>query len=612
MSMDLSTVSEIHSACCGCGLPECAENSIKCESLTRTSYCADDDYTDAVEEWEAARDQWVAEGAHNQWEVEHGEWEDARDAWVAADPENRDPEDYPEPEPSEPGEANREPEDYPESEPEKPEGYDDVDHGCYAPYAAPEVGPDEPLPTIYRTYRMEYYTSKYNGESHTYRILGESGDIDEVLIKFTYVLSSAPTTEERTGNHYAAEPPPSCGPLDSGVMAGMGGVLAWGVAYVDGEMTYDCTAATRVIEQIDTSTSGTLPLALQGCPGPWSPPGIEQAWDFTREFKETQTVESGISREDLIARARGRLPEDWPETPVSTACGAALEVEWPTPRDFFSRGGGAWPGCDSAWFSSVISPPGHSIPAGITVHATARKGRYQVGVPSGYMAHRLWLVCEAETPGECGPEPQIFKYFAMQWDMVFFPATWDAWRTLKEAYKAAVEAHAEWVIAHAAWVIAHAEWVIAYAEWEQAWDDYMEDYDEWLAAVWLQIAWNECEIFTPGECGPAPEEPGEPPEEPGAAPEEPIEPEEPPAPPADPGPQPDDRPVFVDENLFWEWTGGETEASQYSGWYEVEAPETAGEVRMVNRQVKCWRSAKFGAPPTYYGEIYNPADYDEE
>lgn len=238
--------------------------------------------------------------------------------------------------------------------------------------------------------------------------------------------------------------------------------------------------------------------------------------------------------------------------------------------------------------------------------------RYKVGVPSSYMAHRFWV-----DGGSIGPEPQIFHYFSMQWDVCFFPWVWRAWQELYDAYRDSVEAHDQWVLDHAQWEIDHAQWEIDHANWETehaAWEveyaAWYEEYEDYEAAMTVWNDWSQCEWFTPGECGPEPpypEYPGDPPPEP-AEPMEPVEPVEPEIL-EDPGPQPDERPVFVNENLTWEWTGGETEESQYSDWYVVDAPTVPGENRIVNRQVVCWRSAMLGAPPTSYGEVYNPDDY---
>lgn len=77
--------------------------------------------------------------------------------------------------------------------------------------------------------------------------------------------------------------------------------------------------------------------------------------------------------------------------------------------------------------------------------------RYRLGIPEGYSR----------------------STYAVQWDEVFFPKPWIAWRILKDAYDAAVAEHA---------------------------------------------AWEACEIATPGECGAEPVIPADPGEPPSPAP----------------------------------------------------------------------------------------------
>ncbi len=124
---------------------------------------------------------------------------------------------------------------------------------------------------------------------------------------------------------------------------------------------------------------------------------------------------------------------------------------------------------------------------------SARKTRYRFGVPLGYTG----------------------STYELQWDYVFFPAEWDAWRILKDAF-----------------------------------------------------------IDNPGL--------------------------------PDPGPAPEPAPHFIAENVTWTRFDGD-----FSDWYPTDpvGATTNGEARTVNIQVVCTRSI-YGEKPSFYGEIYNPLDYE--
>lgn len=52
----------------------------------------------------------------------------------------------------------------------------------------------------------------------------------------------------------------------------------------------------------------------------------------------------------------------------------------------------------------------------------------------------------------------------------------------------------------------------------------------------------------------------------------------------------------------WEWDGDT--GNPWSGWFEIEVPEEAGETRVVNVMVKCYKSTRLGVKPTAHGESY--------
>ncbi len=552
---DMATFNAVSSGCC-CGFPVCDENDIKCESLAATSYCADDDYTDAMEAWEAALAVWLLE-------LDLA-WDAGLAAWLAEDPE-RVPEDYPVPHPD-----PRDPEDYPEPEPTKPAGYDDVDHGCYFPWQQPAGELTDEIPTIYRTHVYIAVNDSWNGDYYQFISNNFGGGVGyEDLFHRTYVANVTTAYEYRNEVAYAGAP---CNYTSSGPSIGGGfGSFDW----IINEPVDFCSDNIRSYIRTDTFDYGTVPLMLAGCPMPGEnfpdSGGFVVGYSLTREFSKTDTLASGITKADLIARGIGKIAEEWPADASPGSCIAATNAIWPIIADGQTVGDpGADPPVPYSWPPCAYDPedPWEThLESTAAAQATSNKVRYKMGIPFYMQAHRLWVAAHAawviahaawvtagSDPGtepeepEEPTDPSYYHYYAIQWDVVFFPKAWEVWRVLFLAWQAAVAAHAAWEIAHAAWVTA------------------------------------------------------------GSDPEtEPVEP----AVPADPSDdQPEERPVIIDEDLFWEWTGGETEAEQYEAeWHEIAAPESVGESRIVNRQGKCMQSARTGVPPTPYGETYNADDY---
>jgi len=60
------------------------------------------------------------------------------------------------------------------------------------------------------------------------------------------------------------------------------------------------------------------------------------------------------------------------------------------------------------------------------------------------IAHAAWTAADPDERGEEPLEPTKRTTYELQWDEVFFPAEWEAWRTLKDAFDAATAAHAIW------------------------------------------------------------------------------------------------------------------------------------------------------------------------
>lgn len=149
------------------------------------------------------------------------------------------------------------------------------------------------------------------------------------------------------------------------------------------------------------------------------------------------------------------------------------------------------------------------------------------------VAHAAWVIAMAAweaadplTRGAAPIEPTKRSTYQMQWDEMFFPASWVKWRTLRDAYEAAQEAHDAWTKANS-------------------------------------------------------DERGD----------EPTIPDLPEA--------PDAFPTLV---VSREWTYNGTD--EFSEWFEMNPPETPGQVEIRNMLVKCYRSARTGVVPTAHGPTY--------
>jgi hypothetical protein len=404
--MTLTTAQEYNlvvAGCCPCGIPLAPSPRKECESKSATSTSQDDDYTDALEEWNRKSALW-----------------EAYQEWLVADPETRGPE--------------PENEGAPGEEPEPPENYEDVDHGSWAPFIQPDGEATDDIPTLYRT--KDYInTSVYDGESAIYQkfeAFGGNGT-SELLNSSSYtdgvfaITSDSGNdwnniTEECTGyNLFLATPNPPGGEQTE----------------VSNEKPCEPDSYIRTIEL--NSNSGNSMPELQGCPGPFSPNEEIVYWDFTQTTKEGYQLAEGVSKDEVIARATAKIREAWTAPPEGTSCSSKVETDWPKIGDI-----SPWPSCDDG-------------PPAITGEATVTKARYRIGIPNtdeyaGFddaheaweEARTEWLLEDPETRGPEPLEPQERSYYAAQWDEVFFPKEWEEWKVLKDAFDTATEAHEEW------------------------------------------------------------------------------------------------------------------------------------------------------------------------
>jgi hypothetical protein len=173
---------------------------------------------------------------------------------------------------------------------------------------------------------------------------------------------------------------------------------------------------------------------------------------------------------------------------------ADLEAEFEATKALLAENDDPWPGseCNSFTEYSYAYPepdpeapepdpemPVEEVAPVCTQISSMTKARYRMGIPSSSrwdavtaewiawdeggregeepektsfdVAHAAWVIAKAawdvadpETRGPEPIEPTKRTFFQIQWDEVQFPADWDAWRSLKDAFDIATAAHEAW------------------------------------------------------------------------------------------------------------------------------------------------------------------------
>jgi hypothetical protein len=423
------------------GLPEAAAPSSECQSKTRSATSADDDYTDAVAEWLAARAAWLSEPQE--------EWEEALAAWLAADPD-REAEDFPTP-PPEPREA----EDFPTEEPEKPANYDDVEHGSWAPFERPDGEDEDEVPTLYRELRAEGKPEVISGNG----AYGFDGG-GNFTTRYEYTLSDGEVTSYKEYEAVTLEgEDPECQVFTLNFTGedlenvGQGNLFlpAEGDWVEEAPPAPECTATRKTLVSARATAEVGADPGAPTCPGPW---GAEYSFEFfrgTRESSTTETLSGSVTKTEVIARATSKVPEEWPDPAEGDACSSALVSSWPTIASLLSGADpdaeppvpASWPPCES-----------DALPLPALGSAAVTLARYRYGIPVAWQdwqerkdAFDAW-VADGSDPEEAvaDPGPRRTTY-RLRWQECFFPKVWEEWQAAKDAFDAATAARAAWLAA---------------------------------------------------------------------------------------------------------------------------------------------------------------------
>jgi hypothetical protein len=442
--MNITTAQDVALiGCCSCQPALCESPRKECQSISVESTSADDDYTDALAEWNAA------------------------------DPETR-------------GDA-----------PTAPEGYFDFIHGSWGPFVQPLGEVTDDVPSLYRELTSSSGMAYTGAIKFYYAIAGtEFSNSANTFVEW----SAAEDQFEYTAIQRVYDWGVNVG-VDGGwevrVIAedtgteGMPAIpapFAW--IDVDPPVSPPCTSTLRIRVSMDRYAEDggsaidvpTLPIIEDpegdDYPEGWTPANDWEWSDVTEKTQETDELSSGVTKADLIARATAKMPAGW-EEPEGEVCSSSVETTWPIISSFFS---GADPEADPPVPATWPDCSSELLPIESIATATVTKSRYRMGIPDGArweattaewlaweeagsvgeeplkttfdVAHAAWVIAKAEwdaadpeTRGEEPLEPTTRSTYELEWDEVFFSEEWEEWKVLKDAFDAATIAYDAWVAA---------------------------------------------------------------------------------------------------------------------------------------------------------------------
>jgi hypothetical protein len=317
-------------------------------------------------------------------------------------------------------------------------------------------------------------------------------------------------------------------------------------------------------ELVFSKTTVTILITTEAIPNPDEDPEnpdddtIEQELGRTTETTvETVTYSEPVVLEDLNTEIAEQITmyqeddeADWPGS--SCASTFTTVYGYPDPEPEPEPDPDAPPEPDPE--PDPDAPPEPAPEPVCSQVNSATKVRYRMGIPASShwdAVTEAWLAWDKEDPETRGDAPPKTTYDVAYAEWEELPEGDRGDEPLKRSY----------------YVI---QWDEAF--FPEAWEDWKVLYDAYILAVEAHEAW-EADTTIP----------------------KPPEPDVP----DDPGEAPTPAPSLI-ASRSWTYAGTE----DFSPWYELEVPTSAGESRVVNILFKCYRSTRFGVLPTSYGEIY--------
>jgi len=336
-------------------------------------------------------------------------------------------------------------------------GFDSRDDRCARIFAFAEVD-DERI----------CQETEYAKNSETQNVTAKLRNEDETVVyTFIYSASGEGTSTSYSGSFSSTETYPPDDPLvESGPIYYSGCITLT----PDETYTYSELVFTN-IETARTSYTETVPNPDEDPEDPDDDTMEEEVGSETITTTKTVTYSLPVELADLTAEidaVKALLgTDDWP----GTECQSGTEYVYGYPDPELDEEGEPIPPDPEA-------PPAEPV---CTQISSVTRARYRMGIPATSRwdavtaawntwdkadpetrgeaplkttfdeAHAAWVTAKAEwdaaNPETRGPEPlepTKRTLFEIQWDEVFFPAAWDAWRALRTTYEIALAAHEAW------------------------------------------------------------------------------------------------------------------------------------------------------------------------
>lgn len=308
------------------------------------------------------------------------------------------------------------------------------------------------------------YAKNSETENRTMNLRNE----DETLVySFTYSDSGEGTSTSYSGSFSSTETYPPDDP-----MVESGPIYYSGCTTLTPDETYTYSELVFTnVETVVTPYFETVPNPDEDPEDPDDDTIEEQVGSQTDTTTKTVTYSLPVELADLTAEIEAVKTmlgtDDWP----GTECQSGTEYVYGYPDPELDEDGEPIP-------PDPESPPAEPV---CTQISSATRSRYRMGIPASSRwdavtvtwtawdkadpetrgeeplkttfdeAHAAWVTAKAEwdaaDPETRGPEPiepTKRTFFEIQWDEVFFPVAWDAWKALKDDYDLAVAAHETW------------------------------------------------------------------------------------------------------------------------------------------------------------------------
>ena len=273
------------------------------------------------------------------------------------------------------------------------------DYGCFLPFVAPSVGPNDDIPTIYQRKKDEGAKDNYSGQ---YSSQNNDNLVSTITAQVTSVSSfnsdNTPVRNTFSQTTQWDSNISSGGALPGGVestyssISTDGGVdtTRWGLNSLSIAVN-DITATVKRLG-IQTATTNNGPIHTHETTGPYSSKSENRSVGTREKYTSSSELSQEISKSGLITRAEGEMPEEWSEG----GCAAIRDLSWPTLSEAEASLGGSWPS-DGGGTDALESP---------TVSASVTAFRFRFRIPYTHTGSKFTITYDvAEFPQDEDVDP---------------------------------------------------------------------------------------------------------------------------------------------------------------------------------------------------------------